>query len=265
MVLPALAIVAVAGIGAYVLQKSQAATTDNVVIIRRASMNLAKQNSLKQMRQDIVKVSKASDVIGFQEVEGSNGVKAVKELEATKEWNVWWPGGAANAVAIAWRTDFASTPRVEKFQLYGKRVTKAHDGEKNVTPNRYVVVASLIDKSVPAGFIFSNVNGHAISKAYTNNPERKPRWNLWADVVVDTNKRLAVEKGRFILGSADANRDKWNIPGVVEHYANHGTYGNKYYDVIWSAGNPKCSAGSTKRVATNSDHDSLVVSFTCQR
>lgn len=262
LLIPVIAIVAVAGIGTYVLQRSKAATTSNVVVIRRATLNLAKQNSLAQMRADIKEVAAKSDVIGFQEAEGDNGVKAVKELEATKGWKVWWPGGAANAVAIAWRTDPLTTSRVENFQSYGTRVTKAHDGIKEVTPNRYVVVLSLRDSVT--GFLYSNVNGHAISQAFTDHPERKPLWDKWADAVVDTNTRLINEKDRFIIGSADANRDKWNIPGATEHYATHGTYGPKYYDIIWSGGSSKCTGGASSRIPINSDHDSLVGTFTCR-
>ena len=261
LILPVLAVFAVGGVGAYVITQSKAATSANVVVIRRATLNIAQKNSLAEMRQDITKIASISDVIGFQEVESDNARRAVKELEATAAWKVWWPGGAANAVAIAWRTDTPTTSRIENFQLYGTSVTKAHDGISNITPNRYVVVASLRDSVT--GFLYSNVNGHAISQTFTTREQYRPLWYKWAAVVNDTNNRLINEKNRFTLGSADANRDKWDISGVREHYAGHGTFGPKYYDVIWSGGNAKCTASAANRVGLNSDHDSLVVGFTC--
>jgi hypothetical protein len=261
-IVPVIAITLIGCIGVYVLKTSNAATVSKTIVIRRATINLKKENSGAQAREDLIKVAAKSDVIGMQEVEGSSHIDAVKTvLSKANGWNVFWPGGAANAVAIAWRTDFVKTSAVENFDLYGTSVTKAHDGIPNVTPNRYVVVASLVDKT--SGFLFSNVNGHAIAQAWTTHKERQPLWHDWADAAVNTTNRLAVEKKRITFGSADTNYNKWQVPGSEMHWANHGTYGNAYYDAIWSRGASSCNNSAADRVPINSDHDALVVTFTC--
>lgn len=59
------------------------------------------------------------------------------------------------------------------FTLVSSGTTRIHPGEAHVTPSRYVVHVVLRDN---AGGIWWVVAAHLISKAWTDHPERRPRW-----------------------------------------------------------------------------------------
>lgn len=207
------------------------------------------------MQADIAAVCNVSDVVGWQEISTQEHIKAILGLQG---WTTFWPSGntptpgkaiaSSNYVPISWRTD--------RFTLLAAGGKKCIDGIAGVTPARYVVWVSLRDLDDGPGR--AHLNGHNIHQAWTSHPERQDEWKAWADFA--TAKTQGLTATHAVIGSADLNRNKWQMPGAAMLYASHGTFGSAYYDALWLAGGAILASPVT-RLALNSDHDALVATI----
>lgn len=192
--------------------------------------------------QLVVKLATShADVVLWQELETPAHRHAVDQLAG---WSTYWPGGAANAVAISWRDAAVYRVRLKRRRL-------VHKGEAGVTPARYIVRVVLDDDDGS----WAIINTHKISQAWTSHPERRPRWRRHARMERRRARLMLARWGR-VVGGGDQNRDRWAPAGTDGHWPAHGTLGREFYDVLYTAGDVELVDGP-RRISTPSDHDAL--------
>lgn len=213
--------------------------------IRVATYNARKELGPIDADRGIAKVAVASDVVMFQEIESPGHKNAVRLLKGLG-FTILWGGGSADACPIAYRTDLFTVRRK-------LRKRKTVEGEGGVTPDRWMLDVVLhhreSERNVP--FLWT----HYISQAWTAHPERRARWNKQNARASKRARNLSRYWGRCVFG-ADMNKSKAVPPGLAGHWADHGTYGQAYYDVLGTRG--KVSMKRPRRIETPSDHDALV-------
>lgn len=205
--------------------------------------NARRQLGPDEARTVILKATAHADVVLWQELETPAHRAAVDALEG---WSTYWPGGAANSVAISWRDDVVASVRV-------KRKRRVHKGQRHVTPARYIVRVVLVDHD---GTTWPIINTHKISQAFTSHPERRPRWRRHARMERRRARLMRLRWGA-VIGGGDQNRNRWAPAGTTGHWAARGTLGARtFYDVLYIAGDVTI-AGDPYRIRTASDHDAL--------
>lgn len=181
----------------------------------------------------------APDVIGFQEVETQAHRDAVNAL-TRHGYVVFWPGGAGDAIPIAFRISTFRDMRVA-------RTRQTHKGQRGVTPSRFIAWVVLIDQ---AGNSWAFLNTHMIT------PSGDPRWRRHARIMRRRLALLRLRWGRVVL-TGDVNRSRWAPSGFTGLWATQGTHGpRRYLDLIAVAGRV-AAVGGVARVQTASDHDVL--------
>lgn len=221
---------------------------DTVNIPHGEAMRIVTCNARRQLHAEaaehVVRIVTAyADVVLWQELETPAHRFAVDQLPG---WSTYWPGGAANAVAISYRDAVVARVRV-------KRKRRVHRGEAGVTPARYIVRLVFDD---PQGRTWPLINTHKISQAWTSHPERRRRWRRHARMERRRVASMLFWWGR-VIGGGDQNRNRWSPAGTDGHWAALGTLGrDTFYDVLYTAGDVELVDGP-RRIRTPSDHDAL--------
>lgn len=219
---------------------------------RVVTCNAKKELDPAEAAKVVRTVTEHADVVLWQEIETAGHRQAIKLLD--DDWTTWWPGGSANACPISYR--HSVFPKVRR---QGRSV-KTVDGEDGVTPNRHMNDIVLTDR---AGISWAFLNTHFISKAWTDNPERRPRWRTQDRRFALRARNLSLRWGRVVAGT-DANKSKYRPKGMHAAFAAAGTYGKAFYDGLFYRGQVSIAV-FPKALKTLSDHRALVASFRSKR